>query len=100
EAHLWMIEGFAGGIQPWWHYLGAYGEDRRSYRTPVELCQWHAANEAFLVRRRPVATVGIVWSQRSSDFFGRDDWQRQASSPADGFPQALVRARIPTLPVH
>ncbi|HEX3729316.1 MAG TPA: alpha-amylase family protein, partial [Opitutaceae bacterium] len=100
EARLWMIEGFAGGIQPWWHYLGAYGEDRRSYQTPVKLCQWHAENEAYLVRRRPVASVGIVWSQRSSDFFGRDDWQNQASAPADGFMQALVRARIPTLPVH
>ena len=100
EARLWMLEGFAGGIQPWWHYLGAYGEDRRSYQTPVELCQWHAANERYLVRRRPVATVGVVWSQRSCDFFGRDEWAAQASAPADGFMQALVRARIPSLPVH
>jgi hypothetical protein len=100
EARLWMIEGIAGGIQPWWHYLGAYGEDRRSYRTPVELCQWHAANEAFLLNRRPVASVGVVWSQRSGDFFGRDDWVAQAELPADGFMQALVRARIPYLPVE
>jgi hypothetical protein len=100
EARLWMIEGIAGGIQPWWHYVGAYGEDRRSYRTPVALCQWHAANERYLVNRRPVATVGVVWSQRSADFYGRDDWQNQASMPDDGFVQALVRARIPYLPVH
>ena len=100
EARLWMIEGFAGGIQPWWHYLGADGEDRRHYETPVELCQWHAAHERFLVNRRPVATVGVVWSQRSCDFFGRDDWAAQAAGPADGFMQALVRARIPSIPVH
>lgn len=100
EARLWMVEGFAGGIQPWWHYLGADGEDRRAYRTPVELCQWHAANEPYLVHRRPVASVGVVWSQRSGDFFGRDDWSAQASLPADGFLQALVRARIPYLPVE
>jgi hypothetical protein len=100
EARLWMIEGIAGGIQPWWHYLGAYGEDRRYYRTPVELCQWHAANEAYLVHRRPVANVGVVWSQRSGDFFGRDDWSAQAALPADGFLQALVHARIPYLPVE
>ena len=33
EARMWMIEGFAGGIQPWWHHIGAYHEDRRMYRT-------------------------------------------------------------------
>ena len=100
EARMWMVEGFAGGIQPWWHYLGAYGEDRRSYRTPVELCQWHAAHEPYLVHRRPVAGVGVVWSQRSGDFFGRDDWSAQAQLPADGVLQALVRFRIPYLPVE
>ncbi|HEY3755698.1 MAG TPA: alpha-amylase family protein [Opitutaceae bacterium] len=100
EARLWMVEGFAGGINPWWHYLGAYGEDRRSYRTPVELCQWHAANERFLTGRRPIATVGLLWSQRSGDFYGRDDWRAQALQPMNGFTQALVKARIPYLPVH
>ncbi len=100
EARLWMLEGMAGGIMPWWHYVGAYGEDRRAYRTPVAFCQWHAAHEEYLINRRPVATVGVVWSQRSCDFFGRDDWQAQAALPDDGFLQALVRARIPFVPVH
>lgn len=100
EARLWMAEGIAGGIQPWWHYVGAYGEDRRLYHTPVEMCQWHATNEDYLMHRRPIATVGVIWSQRSGDFYGRDDWAAQAELPADGFLQALVRARIPYLPVE
>ena len=33
EARMWMIAGIAGGIQPWWHHVGAYHEDRRMYRT-------------------------------------------------------------------
>ena len=33
EARMWMIAGMAGGIQPWWHYVGAYHEDRRMYCT-------------------------------------------------------------------
>ena len=33
EARMWMLEGFAGGIQPWWHFISAYHEDRRQYRT-------------------------------------------------------------------
>ena len=32
EARMWMIAGIAGGIQPWWHHVGAYHEDRRMYQ--------------------------------------------------------------------
>jgi hypothetical protein len=100
EARLWMVEGFAGGIQPWWHHVGAYDEDRRMYRTAIALCQWHQANEAFLTNRRPIATVGVAWSQQNTDFFGRDEAELQVDLPWDGIRQALVRARIPYLPVH
>jgi hypothetical protein len=34
EARMWMINGIAGGIQPWWHMVAAYHEDRRMYHTP------------------------------------------------------------------
>ena len=33
EARMWMINGIAGGIQPWWHMIAAYHEDRRMYHT-------------------------------------------------------------------
>jgi hypothetical protein len=26
EVRLWMLDGFAGGVQPWWHILGAYAK--------------------------------------------------------------------------
>ena len=73
EARMWMIAGIAGGIQPWWHHVGAYHEDRRMYRTPEPVMRWWKANERYLVDRTPVANVGVVWSQRNTDFFGRDD---------------------------
>ena len=44
EARLWMLEGFAGTIQPWWHHVGAYHEDRRQYRTAESINRWHEAN--------------------------------------------------------
>src|SRR5262249_47793182 len=37
EARLWVVEGFAGGLQPWWHHIGAYHEDRRQHRTAEPL---------------------------------------------------------------
>jgi len=100
EARLWMLEGFAGGIQPWWHHVSAYQEDRRMFRTPVPICQWHAANEEYLFNRQPVATVGVVWSQPNNDFFGRDAAELLVNHPWRGWTNALVRARIPYLIVH
>jgi hypothetical protein len=100
EARMWMIAGIAGGIQPWWHFVGAYHEDRRMYGTPEPVMRWWKANEAFLVNRIPVATVGLVWSQRSTDFFGRDNPADLVDAPYTGFMHALVRARIPYLPIH
>lgn len=100
EARMWMIAGIAGGIAPWWHHVGAYQEDRRAYATAEPVMKWHQVNEAFLTDRRPVASVGLLWSQRNCDFYGRDNAADLVDAPYDGFVQALVRARIPYLPVH
>src|SRR5207245_6149630 len=72
EARLWMIEGIAGGLQPWWHHISAYHEDRRMYHSAEPLCRWHQANQQYLLNRRPVANVGVVWSQQNTDFYGQD----------------------------
>ena len=73
EARMWMLEGFAGTIQPWWHHIGAYQEDRRQYQTVEPINRWHEANQEYLVNRQPVASVGVVWSQQNTDFYGRDN---------------------------
>lgn len=100
EARMWAVEGFAGTIQPWWHHIGAYHEDRRQYRTAEPLFRWHEAHEHYLVDRRPVASVGLIWTQENYDFYGRDDAEARVALPQRGFAQALIRARIPYLPVH
>ncbi|HEY5911503.1 MAG TPA: alpha-amylase family protein [Verrucomicrobiae bacterium] len=100
EARLWMLDGIAGGIQPWWHHVGAYHEDRRMYHTAEPICRWHEQNQHYLVNRRPIASVGVVWSQQNMDFYGRDDAETLVELPWRGLVQALVRARIPYLPVH
>jgi len=100
EVRMWMVEGFAGTIQPWWHHIGAYQEDRRQFRVVEPVYRWYVANQDHLVDRRPVATVGIVYSQRNIDFYGRDNANELAWIPYRGMAEALLRARIPFLPVH
>jgi len=100
EARMWMLDGIAGGLQPWWHHVSAYHEDRRMYRTAESVYRWHQDHEEFLVNRTPVATIGAVWSQQNTDFFGRDDADLLVELPWRGLTQALIRARIPYLPVH
>jgi hypothetical protein len=100
EARLWMLEGFAGGIQPWWHHVGAEQEDCRMFQTAEPILRWHAENQQYLVNRKPIATVGLVWSQPNTDFYGRDNPDELVELPWRGWTNALVRARIPYLPVH
>ncbi|HZR18961.1 MAG TPA: beta-galactosidase [Verrucomicrobiae bacterium] len=100
EAQLWMLEGMAGGLQPWWHHVGAQQEDQRQFQIAEPVYRWHAAHQEFLINRRPLATVGLVWSQRNTDFFGRDHPNELVDSPWRGWTQALMRARIPYLPVQ
>lgn len=100
EARMWMLDGIAGGLQPWWHHVGAYHEDRRMYQTAEPVYRWHKDHEEFLVNREPIATVGVVWSQQNYDFYGRDDAELLVELPWRGITQALIRARIPYLPVH
>ena len=100
EARMWMLEGIAGGIQPWWHFIGAWHEDRRMYHTPEPVFQWHQEHEQYLVNRQPVAAIGVVWSQRNTDYYGRDEAADLVDAPYRGVTQALIRARIPYLPVN
>ena len=100
EAEMWMLEGFAGGIAPWWHTVSGYHEDRRRYDIVPPIYKWHKDNEEFLYNRKPVATVGVVWSQGNTTWYGRDESSVMVDLPWRGIIQALVRARIPYIPVH
>ena len=100
EARLWILEGLAGGLQPWWHHVGAHQEDRRQFLIAESVYRWHEANQEFLVNRQPIASVGLIWSQKNMDFFGRDHGSELVELPWRGWALALVRARIPYLPIH
>ena len=100
EVQMWMLDGMAGGIAPWWHYVSAYHEDSRVYKSVKPTYKWHKANEKYLFNRKPIATVGVVWSEDNTNFYGRDEANLLVDLPTRGISQALVRARIPYVPVN
>ncbi len=100
EVRLWSSAGFAGGIQPWWHHIGSLHEDRRQYKSAEPIFSWHEANEDILLNRRPLADVGVVWSQDNHDFHGQDKANDRTMNPYRGAIRALDRAGITYLPIH
>jgi hypothetical protein len=100
EVRRWATAGFAGGIQPWWHHIGACHDDRRQYRTAAPLFGWHRDNIDVLIDRRPVADVGIVWSQRNHDLAGQSHADELTLDPYRGATRAINAAGVTSLPVH
>lgn len=100
DTQLWMIDGIAGGISPWYHHIGAVQEDRRQFENAYPVMQWHERNEKYLYDRIPVANIGLVWSRDNTDFYGRDHSQEKVALPWHGFAHALTRARLPFIPVN
>jgi len=100
EAKLWSSAGFAGGIQPWWHHIGALHEDRRQYSTAEPIFGWHAANEDILINRQPQADVGVVWSQANHDYHGRGHANDRTLHPYRGVLKAMDRNGITFTPLH
>jgi hypothetical protein len=97
---MWMVDGVAGGIAPWWHHVGGYQEDRRQFLVSEPFFRWYAEHEQYLINREPIATVGIVYSERNFEWYGRDNGNYLALAPYNGMIQALIRARIPYIAVH
>lgn len=100
ECQMWMYQGMAGGLSPWWHTVGAHHHDKRRYATVPPVTTWHKANEEYLYNRTPVASVGLIWSEENNVFYGRNDAYGNVEAPWRGVINALVRARIPYTVIH
>ena len=100
ETRMWMLDGIAGGISPWYHHIGGSQNDSRQFKTPLAVFKWHSENEDYLYDRTDLANVGLVWNQNNADFYGRDDAREKCSLPWRGFGLALSKSRIPFLPIN
>jgi len=95
EIRMWMTDGIAQGLRPWFIKFNAKPIDRRWFPAVEEVFVWHHANESYMRNTRPLARVGMVYSQQSAWFYAGEDARAKIDEPALGVYQALVEARIP-----
>jgi hypothetical protein len=95
ELRLWSADLIANGMRPWFIKFGAVLRDERWLKPVEEIFQRHARWEKYLRNERPLARVGVVYSQQTARFVGNHN-----DDHLNGWYQALIEARIPFELVH
>ncbi|MEW6155865.1 MAG: beta-galactosidase trimerization domain-containing protein [Verrucomicrobiota bacterium] len=100
EIRLWVAEGTANGLRPWFTKFSGVLHDPRWLKVVENIYRWHHRWEKYLRNEAPLARVGLVYSQQSAWFYGGDQARAKLEDHALGFYQALIEARIPFEMVH
>jgi hypothetical protein len=96
EVRLWVLDGVANGLRPWFTKFSATLHDRRWLKTVEDLYGWHYRNERYLRNEAPLARVAMVYSQQTARRYP----SRSLEDHTLGYYHALVEARIPFEMVH
>ena len=100
EIRLWVADGIAHDLRPWFTKFDAKLIDRRWLPVIEDIYKWHFANEPYLRNERSLARVGMVYSQQTATFYGGEEAHAKVEDASLGFYEALVEARIPFQMVH
>ena len=100
EIRLWVAEGTANGLRPWFTKFAAAMEDRRWLKPVEEVYQWHARHEPYLRNEENLARIALVYSQQTAWFYGGGQARQKVEDHTMGMYQALIEARIPFEMVH
>ena len=100
EVRKWMMTGMAGGIAPWFHFVGGGTRDHRKFSISWDLFRFAGENKNYFRNRINIANVGVVWNQESAIYYGRDEADEKSAACFKGMTESLSRAGIPFLPIH
>jgi len=94
EIRIWVAEGTANGMRPWFTKFSGVLYDKRWLATVDNIYQEHYRNERYLRNTAPLARVGMVFSEQTGNY-GNELWQQKNGDHEMGMYQALIEARIP-----
>jgi hypothetical protein len=101
ETRLWVQDGMANGLRPWFNMVSGSVHDKRGFKVIEDLYVWHHQHERYFRNTAPIARVGLLYSQQTAQFHaGGANAKRLVEDPIDGMYQALIEARIPFEMVH
>lgn len=100
ELQLWVADLIANGMRPWFTKFAGVIHDPRWLQPVEDIYTWCAGAERYLRNTRPLARVGVVYSQQSAWFAGGERAPDRIEDPILGWYQALIEARVPFELVH
>ena len=100
EIRIWVLDAIANGMRPWCSKFSGTLHDRRWLKGVEDLYVWAERNQHHLAERRPLARVGLVYSQQTAWYYGGESTEARVENYALGWYQAMVESRIPFEMVH
>lgn len=100
EIRIWMLDAVANGMRLWFSKFSGTLHDERWLQGVEDVFVWSAKNDAYLSGRRPMATIGVVYSQQTGWYYGNGKIEARVEDYQLGWYQALVESRIPFEMVH
>jgi hypothetical protein len=100
ETRMWVLDGIANGLRPWFNKVSGSIHDRRWLKTVEDLYTWHHRSERYLRNEEPIARVAMVYSQQTATFYGGPQARQKVEDHTLGMYHALIEARIPFEMVH
>ena len=94
EIRIWVAEGTANGMRPWFTKFSGVIYDKRWLNVVDKIYQQHYKNERYLRNIAPIARVGMLFSEQTKNY-GSENWQQKSGDHELGMYQALIEARIP-----
>ncbi len=100
EINLWVGDGIANDLRPWFTKFGGVLYDHRWLRTVEDIYNWHYRSERYLRNEQSLARVAMVYSQQTATFYGGSMARQKVEDHTLGMYQALIEARIPFEMAH
>ena len=100
ETRIWVLDGVANGLRPWFNKVGASVHDHRWLKVVEDLYAWHWKYERYLRNEEPVARVALVYSQQTTTWYGGPQARQKVEDFSLGMYHALIEARMPFEMLH
>ena len=100
EIRIWVADGVANGLRPWFTKFSGVLHDERWLRVVEHLYRRHADWGKYLRNEASLARVALVYSQQTAWFYGGDRAGEKVEDYTLGWYQALIEARVPFEMVH